>query len=264
MKIKNHRLADTAWKASPNIGGKITPRFIVIHYTGGYGAGINTMTRKGSKVSAHVFVDLEGKITQLVPFNVKAFHAGPSSHMGYTRLNAHSIGIEIVNIGFLKKVGSTTYQDAYGNIRDESYFPNGLLASPHSRVGSGTFYWPRYAKAQLEATDRLVETLVDEYPILDIVTHEEIDTRKWKTDPGPAFPMNLVKRHVADRDVDEEMYEVTASLLNVRGGPGTKFGVLGKLRKGARIDIVEHKGDFGQIEFGDTIGWLHMGHLRRV
>lgn len=262
--IKNHRLEGAPYIASPNKGGTITPRFVVQHYTAGYTASsaINTLTNKSSKVSAHVVVDLDGTITQLVPFNVAAWHAGPSSHMGYTGLNNSSVGIEIVNIGWLRRVGNDLYQDAYGNTRDGSYFPNGLVEAANPRVGSGTFYWPRYTPEQLEAVDDLTAALVKKYPILDIVSHEEIDTRGWKTDPGPAFPMKLVKRHLAaERGTDSETFEVTASTLNVRGGPGTQFAVIGSLKKGDLVEVTEYRDVWGRIS---DDGWVHTDYLRRV
>lgn len=262
--IKNHRYKDATWVPSPNFSGKIVPKFIVQHYTAGYSAesAINTLTRKGSGVSAHVTVDLNGDITQHVPFNIKAWHAGPSSHMGYTGLNSHSIGIEIVNIGWLRKIGTDKFQDSYGNSRDLAYFPNGIVAAKNPRVGSGMFYWPRYTEEQLHAVDALTEALVDKYNIIDIVSHEEIDTRGWKTDPGPAFPMKLVKRHLdSDRGDDSEMFEVTASTLNVRGGPGSKYQVMGKLNRGHKTEVIERSGSWGRI---DMDGWVHTGYLRRV
>jgi N-acetylmuramoyl-L-alanine amidase len=261
--IKNHRLEGASYIASPNKGGTINPRFIVQHYTAGYTASsaINTLTNKNSKVSAHIVVDLNGAITQLVPFNVAAWHAGPSSHMGFTGLNSHSIGIEIVNIGFLRRIGADLFQDAYGNTRTASDFPNGFVEAPNRRVGSGTFFWPRYTPEQLKAVDDLTAALVAKYPILDIVSHEEIDTRGWKTDPGPAFPMRLVKRHLTDRGDDGEAYEVTASSLNVRGGPGPEYTVIGTLKKGAIVDVAEYRAGWARIS---DDGWVHPGFLRRV
>ena len=264
MTIKNHRLDGAAYVASPNKSGKINPKFIVMHYTAGYTAqsAINTLTRKGSGVSAHVTVDLDGTITQHVPFNVKAWHAGPSRHMGYNGLNSHSVGIEIVNIGFLRQVRTGQYQDAYGNVRDDGDFPNGLVAAPNSRVGSGVFYWPVYPQAQLEAVDRLTADLTSKYPILDIVSHEEIDTRGWKTDPGPAFPMKLFKRHLTtDRGADGERCEVTASTLNVRGGPGANFSKIASLSKGEIVEVTEREAEWGRVS---DEGWAHTGYLRRV
>lgn len=262
--IKNHKLEGVAYVASPNVSGKIDPRFIVQHYTAGYTAqaAINTLARKGSGVSAHVVVDLDGTITQLVPFNVKAWHAGPSKWMGYSGLNSYSIGIEIVNIGWMRSTGSGRYQDSYGNSKSDADFPYGVIASPNERVGSGTFYWPRYTPEQLAAVDKLTEALCDKYNIIDIVSHEDIDTRGWKTDPGPAFPMKLMKRHLAsDRGDDAESWKVTASSLRVRSGPGTSFNTIGSLAEDVEVSIIARNGDWAQI---DKDGWVHSGYLQKA
>jgi N-acetylmuramoyl-L-alanine amidase len=264
MTIRNHRLEGAEFIQSPNVGGQISPRFVVQHYTAGYTAesAINILTRRGSRVSAHVVVDYDGTITQLVPFNIRAWHAGPSSHMGFTGLNSHSVGIEIVNIGWLRKIGSDLYQDAYGNRRSSRDFPHGMVESPHSTVGSGTFYWPNYTPEQLNAVEELTKDLIDTYPIIDVVSHEEIDTRGWKTDPGPAFPMKRMKQHLgSDRGDDAEAFEVTASRLNVRGGPGTRFEVIDTLTRGERVEIEQRSGSWARIS---SDGWVHTSYLRRV
>ena len=264
MDIKSHKLMDVPYEASPNRGKKMEPRFIVCHYTAGYSASsaINALTNKASKVSAHLVIGLDGTVTQLVPFDYVAWHAGPSRHMGYTGLNNCSIGIEIVNIGFLRRTASNAFQDAYGNVRHGQDFPLGMVEAPNPRVGSGTFYWPCYDARQIKAVDEIVAAITSKYDILDIVTHEEIDTRGWKTDPGPAFPMNLMKRHLQyDRNQDHEEFEITASLLNVRLGPGTEYGVERKLKQGAKVQIIERQTPWVRI---DSDGWIHENFVRRV
>lgn len=47
------------------------------------------------KVSAHLFIDRLGKVTQFVPFAKRAWHAGQSSFAGRTVCNDFSIGIEL-------------------------------------------------------------------------------------------------------------------------------------------------------------------------
>ncbi len=47
------------------------------------------------KVSAHVLINRNGKITQYVPFNGRAWHAGQSSYNGRACCNDFSIGIEL-------------------------------------------------------------------------------------------------------------------------------------------------------------------------
>lgn len=50
---------------------------------------------EGVRVSAHVFIDRQGHITQFVPFDKRAWHAGQSVFEGRERCNDFSIGIEL-------------------------------------------------------------------------------------------------------------------------------------------------------------------------
>lgn len=47
------------------------------------------------KVSSHLLIDRVGKITQFVPFNQRAWHAGVSEFEGRSNCNDFSIGIEM-------------------------------------------------------------------------------------------------------------------------------------------------------------------------
>lgn len=47
------------------------------------------------KVSAHLFIERDGKVTQFVPFDGRAWHAGRSSFAGVADCNNYSIGIEL-------------------------------------------------------------------------------------------------------------------------------------------------------------------------
>ena len=50
---------------------------------------------KDLRVSAHLFVDRCGEVTQFVPFNKRAWHAGVSCHKSREGCNDFSIGIEL-------------------------------------------------------------------------------------------------------------------------------------------------------------------------
>jgi AmpD protein len=47
------------------------------------------------KVSAHLLIGREGDVTQFVPFNKRAWHAGESQFAGKSNCNDFSIGIEL-------------------------------------------------------------------------------------------------------------------------------------------------------------------------
>lgn len=105
MEIKNHLLfidgIQVPFKRSPNVGGVIIPTYLIMHYTAADTASsaINWMLDPASKVSAHLHLDREGKFVQLVPFNIRAQHAGESSWKDIIGLNSHSIGVEMQNTG---------------------------------------------------------------------------------------------------------------------------------------------------------------------
>lgn len=106
FEVKNHLLyldgKQVTYKASPNKGGpKKSNRFIVIHYDGSPNStgAVGWMIDPRSKVSAELHITREGNVTQLVPFNITAWHAGESSWKGVIGLNSHSIGIELQNSG---------------------------------------------------------------------------------------------------------------------------------------------------------------------
>jgi len=48
-----------------------------------------------TKVSAHLLIERTGEITQFVPFQLRAWHAGASSFANRERCNDFSIGIEL-------------------------------------------------------------------------------------------------------------------------------------------------------------------------
>lgn len=74
---------------------------LVLHYTGmmtGQGA-LERLCDPQAKVSSHYVVEEDGRVFQLVDEADRAWHAGVSCWRGERAVNAHSIGIEIVNPG---------------------------------------------------------------------------------------------------------------------------------------------------------------------
>ena len=204
---------------SPNTSGQIIPQFIVMHYTASWRAegAISTLSTRGSKVSAHVVIDTDGTVTQLVPFTTKAWHAGPSVYRGVKGLNSHSIGIEIVNPGYLKMVNGG-FEDSNGRFHP-AHKVQQTIKTKDARVGSGTWHWPMYTMPQLQAVERLTSELVAQYGITDIVSHRQIDTRGWKTDPGPAFPMKHMRELLYTADAVAQTDDDFASPMPVPRPP---------------------------------------------
>lgn len=275
MKIDNLGWLDEAHRhPSPNVGGALAPSLIVMHYTAGWTghSAVQSLSQEGRKVSAHFVIDRDGEITQLVACRRQAWHAGPSRYLGYHGLNAHSIGLEFVNIGWMRPSGDgKTALDPYGVVRNLSNLPGieytDFVRTAHPRVGSGELLWPTFTEAQLNAGQMITEAIIDTYTIQAILSHEEVDTRGWKTDPGPAFPMNRFRKLLQhDRDDYAPVYVVTASKLNVREGPSTGHEIVATLDRNAQVEVHGREGDWCLVSFdrpnGHDQGWVYATYLR--
>ena len=132
---------------------------LVFHYTGmetGQ-AAIDRMCDPAAEVSAHYMVWEDGRVSQLVAEDKRAWHAGVSIWRGDSDLNSRSIGIEIVNGGH------------------DWPLPNGLLQP--------------YPDVQIAAVIDLGKSIMTRWsiPQTRVVAHSDIAPTR-KPDPGEHFP----------------------------------------------------------------------------
>jgi N-acetylmuramoyl-L-alanine amidase len=140
---------------SPNFDERDAPiTILVLHYTGMADAAsaIERLADPLAKVSCHYLVAEDGQIVRMVPEEKRAWHAGKSHWRGLDALNAHSIGIEIVNPGH--ELGYRPFPDA-----------------------------------QIDALIPLVSDIMKRYGITrgNVVGHSDIAPAR-KQDPGELFP----------------------------------------------------------------------------
>lgn len=185
--ITDHRFPEFWRGQSPNIGDALSPSVVVVHYTAM--PDIDQVERwlcsPASQVSAHLIVGQDGTVRQIVPFDRVAWHAGRSRWQGIEGLNQCSIGIELMNVGWLDRF------EPAGCTRDDLDFCLPLDAVTVARHGNGGALraWQRFPEAQLQALDKLIAALKEEYPaITEVLGHDEIAPDR-KEDPGPAFPI---------------------------------------------------------------------------
>jgi N-acetylmuramoyl-L-alanine amidase len=162
---------------------------IVLHYTAG-SSGFSSakyLARPDIKASAHLVIDRSGKIFQLVPFDIIAWHAGKSQHNGRKNLNKYSIGIEFDNSGKLSHAGGKFYTWFNKLVpRNQVYI--------HKKASNGNIsYWHQYAQEQIQVGLQIVHLLIQQYNIQYILGHSQIATNR-KLDPGPAFPMHQFQK----------------------------------------------------------------------
>ena len=201
MNLSNHRLAEAAFIESPNQGGPFAPGLpdtIVIHYTAGASAesAIRTLCDRERRVSAHLVVGRDGRMTQLLPFNIVGWHAGRSRWSERTGLNHYSIGIEVDNAGQLRERDGS-YQSWFGRTYPEAEVVSGThrnhgLPGAHPDIRRPVTYWHRYRQVQLQAVEDTCAELIAAYGIRHILGHEEIAPDR-KVDPGPAFPLDAMR-----------------------------------------------------------------------
>lgn len=146
--------------ASPNFNERDgTVNMLVLHYTGMESgeAALERLCDPEAKVSAHFMVWEDGRVSQLVGEDKRAWHAGVGSWQGEGDINSCSIGIEIVNGGH--------------NVPA----PDGSL--------------PPYPDAQIESVIALCDYLRASHviPQTRIVGHSDIAPSR-KDDPGEHFP----------------------------------------------------------------------------
>ncbi|MGY3945105.1 N-acetylmuramoyl-L-alanine amidase [Aeromonas tecta] len=142
--------------------------FLILHYTDEDNAhSLRLLTEPQHKVSAHYLVPRDTDqqplpVYQLVPDSQRAWHAGRSRWHQYAGLNASSLGIEIVNLGYDEK---------------EAALPAQLR------------HWQPYTPAQIAAVGALARDLVQRYqiPPTQVLGHSDVAPER-KQDPGPLFP----------------------------------------------------------------------------
>lgn len=168
-------------------------QYVILHYTVSDDDHSIKILTKG-KVSSHYLIpshpdykDRKPIVLQLVPEELKAWHAGDSRWLYHTSLNDSSIGIEIVNAGFQGEK-------------------------------KGAKGWPEFNESQITALIPLLKDIMQRYniPPENIIGHSDIAPLR-KQDPGKAFPWQrlsqqgigawpdpkTVNKYLAGRNVNE-------------------------------------------------------------
>lgn len=239
------------------------PDIIVLHYTGSNKVNVDIQTLFYSKkqVSVQFVIDLDGTIHQLMPVNKIAWHAGESRLGNRTRLNKYSIGIEIVNAGFLTEKSDGSFTTWYGDPVNKE---DAVLLKHKNE--SKEKYWHTYTKNQIDSVKVLCETLSDEFGIEYIVGHDDISPGR-KQDPGPAFPIEKIRSQLLDNRKEatssataskqKDFGVVKVDKLNIRqGGNMQAAKVALPITKDQNVEIIEEKDGWYKVET-KIQGWVN-------
>jgi N-acetylmuramoyl-L-alanine amidase len=290
MKIVNHWLEkETANEKltiskSGNAGGLIDPDYVVIHYTATDTATsaidwfMNTASNP-DRIAAHIVLDYDGTITQLIPFNRKANHAGPSTWDGVDFFNSHAIGIEIVNAGFVEKLSNGSFRRRVTNTHFKIYPAsenNRIMKANHKHkfwIDKENKNWFVYPDAQLKSLYKVCKLLFDTYQLVNAVGHDDISPAR-KPDPGPAFPWDEFKTTVfGNTNNAGKIFIVNTPATNLRASFSTNAAIIKKLPADYEVGLIETNGQWSKVYLVDkkqdvlqkqgnsmrsvkTIGWI--------
>lgn len=172
-------------------GSRMLPELIVIHDTAGALdplSSVNWFASPACKTSAHFVIERDGSVTQMVDCDVKAWHAGESSHEGRRYCNSYSIGIELVGPGALSAAGPGKAK-AYYHKPGQSFAIAAYDIQHRSTPEHGDHLWMPNTPEQIEAVTQLCSALCEAYPLIrDVVGHYAISPGR-KIDPSPLFPL---------------------------------------------------------------------------
>lgn len=141
--------------------GTHKPSILLLHYTGVESAAkaVHWLTCAESRVSCHYLVDESGCLTQMVPEDMRAWHAGEAIWDGEHDINSASIGIEVHN--------------------------------PGHEMG-----YPDFPELQLASLEALCKDVMSRHGIRSdrVLAHSDVAPTR-KKDPGEKFPWARLARN---------------------------------------------------------------------
>lgn len=279
MEIKEHKMIgdNISFVETPKVYAEYAngqPDTIVIHYTAGDSTegAVKVLTKpkdQQPQASAHMVVGMDGQVVQLAPLNRITAHAGTSEYNlptgKRTSFNKYSIGIEISNPGYLTKTEDKFYTWYKKEVPAEAVFEGA-----HRNAVTKAKYWYKYPQVQIDKVFEICEAIMKAYPIKYILGHEEIAPGR-KTDPGPAFPLDLLreklgawkpltvpetgligwvaKDYIEFDNSDENDFDaiVAVNVLNIRATPGGDK-LAQPLKKDAKLKVFQQQDGWVEVQ----------------
>jgi N-acetylmuramoyl-L-alanine amidase len=269
MKISNHKLVAEGNekifhnRKSPNFKDYQTtdgkPKDLIIHYTAaGLSSTLNTFETRDS-TSAHLVIDRNGDIYQMVPFNKQAYHAGYSAWDGLVAFNNRAIGIELINFGF-------DIAKANG--------PSDIVSIKHKHKFIPQSQWQIYPKAQMDSLKTVTKLFLETYNLQKILGHDDISAGR-KQDPGPAFNWDDYRTALFGSPNNiGKIFKTNTAGVNLRKSDTSNSDSLKKLALGYEVGLIEtwnnwsrvylcndasevvFKGSNGKQQNHKIIGWI--------
>lgn len=287
MRVENHKVTGIPFTPARHMGGTITPTLVVLHDTASRldpGNAARYLADNDAGVSVHFVVERDGTITQQVPLNRQANHAGKSSYHGRKWCNGFSIGIEIVNPG--KMTMGRQFSDGFearawwGQLFDSEEYDLAEIQTAEHGVG----VWMGYTPAQIKAVLELLECLFRDVDTLtDVRTHWYVSPGR-KVDTNPLFPLERMRALVLGRSdpADDDAVALSNAVsprhaveivtggsgLNMRRWPSFNPNVIGSIPNGAVVPVLRAGKFDGRhwnlVFFDGREGWIVDAYTKPV
>ena len=245
MKITNHLLNPEgieriSFHNSPNQKDLTTadrlPKDLIIHYTACDLTVTLTAFMRPDSTSAHVVIDRDGSIHQLVPFNRQAFHAGFSVWDENSLFNGRSVGIELINFGW-----DVDALDASETVN---------LRHKHKFVTKTR--WQKYTPQQLASLLQVTKLLLSEYELKRILGHDDISSGR-KQDPGPAFSWDDFRENLFSTTSNiGKIFKTKTDGVRLRKGDGTQFERITTLPKDYEVGLIETWNNWSKVYLANS------------
>lgn len=176
-------------------------RAVVWHWTAGYGSPVTLgrMVATGAGPSFHIGIGRDGVVAQLAPLSAGTKHCRGRGPFG--EWNATSIGIELVNVGRVMRLGSQWLQVENPQDPPSQHRPNAkVFVPPVDVVEAHGGHWQGFDPRQVDAATRVLRAIRVALPALSDAAvsygHLQLDPTR-KADPGLHFMRDVLPSIVA-------------------------------------------------------------------
>lgn len=225
--------------------------YIVIHYTGNKKdeawANANYFQSPSRGASAHFFVD-DREIYQSIELRDVAWHCGANTYYHNYCRNSNSIGIEMCCTAGNYKVSKTT-------ITNTAY----LTAYLCKQLGISALQVDQYVLRHYDVTHKLCPA-----QMVDNSKSEDKDWVAFKKQVKEILgeTANKITTTTSTTGFKPYVARITADVLNVRSGAGTKYKIVTTVKENQAFTIVEEKNGWGKLKSG--AGWICLDYTKKV
>ncbi len=169
-------------------------------------AGYINGNRNNVESPAHVLINRDGLVSQFIPFNEKADQPLDGSWDGMKDLASRSVIVMFENYGRLEKNGDH-FIASCGSKVDTSDVFTGIHQNEESLS-----YWQKFTESQVLVAEKIIRCLTSTYQVKYILGYEEVSPG-LQTDPGPAFPLEIMRRKIMKETIVDQSEEL--SVINI-------------------------------------------------